>query len=462
MMWLHTLSLLTTILLFAVGQSVGNNHILNNIEQNKDKQSAKCIHKNLLLSKQTKCRILILRQNQSATEEFLLHRMYKNQLVTINIVNQTEIAAKTNIRYMPPIQIVWFINQFTDYYDIEKMAKLFQFATKIHLIYFQNIFTMENELERITRAYFGLFDEQFLSRVRFHVIKNMGIDENHLWRVYKRGRASRRAIDKQSECRFNSKFTKFVQFREKTICAQSPCPLRILARKYEPYTHFNEENWFFNGMEIQLMQTIAKQLGAKATYALDTSRTGATYIGPIDNREIDMIIGGFGNISNEQSAFISIGPYFQDDATWCVAHAKSQPPWINLFIIFQDLRVVALNVITVLLGAFLTFCFTLKRYIGRDMCITESFLIFFQMAVCNPANHRARTTLVRVLTAILLIMIFFHYQAMTSCYINIIAFRIDGFQMKTQTDLINADWNLAGDMDSYKWLSMDYRVRLPY
>lgn len=449
--------LVSTILLFAVGHSFNKNHILKNIDQSKEKLSAKCIYQNIQLANRQKVRVLILRQNQSTAEDFLIKRIYKSQWATIQIADQLQIASTAKVEYMAPIQIVWFINKFTDYDDIEKMFRLFQFATKIHFIFCQKVFTLENELERITRAYFGLIDENYLSRVRFHVVKSVGIDETYLWRVYKRSRESRRAIDKLSECRYSSKTMKLVQFRKKSSC--NPCALRILARKHEPYTHFNDENWFYNGMEIQLMQTIAKRLGMRATYALDTSVVGVAYIGQIDNGQIDLIIGGFGNISNEQSAFVSSRPYFQDGATWCVAHARPLPPWVNLFLVFDDVRIVVLNLVIFFLGAVLTFCFTLKRYIGRDMCFPETCMIFFQICLCSPSKQRVRTTLARAMAAILLFMIFFHYQAMTSCYISIIAFDIEGFQMKTRLELARANLDLTGDLDSYRWLAMDYKVR---
>lgn len=415
------------------------------------KLSNECIRRNLMISKREQQRILFLTENKntSADVQAALLEITSHNGNGVNMVMDsatiTSLDTDTASGYIA-FNYVIVLHESLTFFDAKKLCALARFTGEIHIIHFRQKHLNRSEFEKVSRSYFRLCREAGLNRVRLHVGRKMGDDE-YVWRLMKPNR--QRGIEKLAECHFAKNRTVLLKFKEKTAC--NGCAFRILARKFEPYTFFEDEKGFYKGIEISMVTAIARELNMKATYVLDSNSTGGAFKTPIEDRllnGVDMIIGGFGNISIPPSALVTSYPYWMDDSTWCVTHATYHPPWVNLFIIIADLRIFFLNVFVFLLGAGLTFCFTTKRDVGRDMCFALSSLMYFQIALCFGSKYRSKNSVARFMSVILIFGCFFHYLVFTSYYLNIIVFPIEQYQIKTRNDLITRKFELAGDKDS--------------
>lgn len=130
-----------------------------------------------------------------------------------------------------------------------------------------------------------------------------------------------------------------------------------------PYTYYDSESeQFTKGIEVLLLQTISKVLQLSTVYnVLNESRESRLsskltqgYVDLIDGygnetrnnfvpfqhihilfRTSDVMIGGMDEDSNTRKYLSSSIPYYQDDQTWCVANAKPEELWRNIFNLFS-------------------------------------------------------------------------------------------------------------------------------
>nr|QGW45458.1 ionotropic receptor 87a [Bradysia odoriphaga] len=121
------------------------------------------------------------------------------------------------------------------------------------------------------------------------------------------------------------------------------CSLKISSSVWPPYTYYDSESGeFTKGIEVLLVQTIAKVLHLTTVYnVLNETRENRLsskltpgYVDLMDGTS-DVLIGGMDEDSNTRKYLSSSIPYYQDDQTWCVANAKPEELWRNIFNLFS-------------------------------------------------------------------------------------------------------------------------------
>lgn len=414
--------------------------------------STDCWHQNVKISPQINQQILILYEKikhlHTDSEDSFFASLRRRQFGPYIILDASKLNEFIGIPSSHPLHVIWLVNKYTSlqFYDI------FKIATKIHIVYLRKLALTDSELDKVSNVYFQMFREPTVYRVQFHGLK-FAAEDRFMWRALEVSRDHRQRASKTAKCQYSGEQARIVNIWNPPTC--KTCLLKVLARPLEPFTYLNEDKKFINGIEISLIELIAAQLGMTTDFALGTNSTGDAYEILMDNvhfSDIDVVIGGFAKVSLAPSPLVSTRPYLQDDSTWCVAHARLLRPWVNLFVIFGDLQIVALHSVAFVAGSTVMFFFAQKRYIGRHMSYPQTCVTFVQLTLNGSTKFGARSTLVRIFSGILLLMVMFYYQTMTSCYIGIIAFRIEGTQTKTQRALVDLHYKLAGDVNSYLWI----------
>lgn len=423
--------------------------------------SSDCVYRNVKISSHNHQQIMILRQRREQIvdefEEAFFKLLRQQQLGSQTIIDLSPTNGTIPIFSRRSLHVIWFVDKYTDYIDIGRLYEIFERATAIHIVYLRKATLSVSEFDRTAKMYFKIFREQIIDRIRFHGRRSITANRN-VWRTLKAGRSQR--MTRAAECVFDHRSARVVEIQSPRD--GYPRVMRILARHIPPFALFEEDRLVYGGIEVQLMELVAQRLTMKTIYEIEPDKSAAAYKASINNlffSEIDVIIGGYANVSLTPSLMVSTRPYLPDDATWCVANARFLRPWANLFIIFDDSRVVALNLCAALMGSIVLFGFTRKHHIDRNMSYMQTCIVLVRLFLNASVRYKVKNTLGRILATIMLLCAVLYYHAMTSCYIGMIAFRIQEKQTMTQRQLIESNYKLAGDVSSYQWLMSKRAVR---
>lgn len=415
-----------------------------------DKSSSECLKQNILLDKYENKKILFVRGNGvSFGIKYLLIKSIQRSNLGYNInLSSNKILQMDTIGINGPNYLIIFMDHFNDI-GIHRLSNLKHISHEIHLVYLRKSISNQSVLQGTAHLHFKMFPDAEIGKIVFHIRKKFG-NENFSWQMLKPSRKKHRGIKQLSECHFNRTGARQVRFKKKIT--PDPRTLNILTRENEPYTYFDNRIGFHKGIEIFLMKTIAARLGLRCKFILDTDNTGVG--------NISIIIGGYGNTSLVPSNFVSTQPYAQDDSTWCVARVKPLPVGWNLLRMFEDRRIVILNMLALSFSLLLVYYFSDKKYGGRVFCFHETFLFVIRLAMNMGYVSQAKKTFPRIMASLFMIACLFHYHMFTSCYTGIIVFRVYDRQMQTKQEIILNNYRLAGDIEVYGLIIKENKVYL--
>lgn len=158
---------------------------------------------------------------------------------------------------------------------------------------------------------------------------------------------------------------------------------------------------------------------------------------------MDIFLGGYTYLqSSSNEHLLPVGVYAHDALTWCVRHAQPQPKWANIFHVVRDRTSIPIGIITFFLVALCFYFLACINHLDYDIYTVMLKCLLAIIYAAPDWNMPKTLTRIAIMfglwTGILSYTIFIHF------YIIFINRSIDGYQIGTQSELIDDHFELAG------------------
>lgn len=162
-----------------------------------------------------------------------------------------------------------------------------------------------------------------------------------------------------------------------------------------------------------------------------------------------IVIGGWPLTADMHNAKLQLlTVYSTETYVWCIRHARIQPPWMNIFSLFKDKRIIALLLVVFYAIVLLAYLYAPQEGYFKDIYWVT--LRTLQTLLMQPAaNFEARRTQSRIFFASACLATIAIYNTLMSLYFVVIKLAIPEHQMSSLTELVDFEFRLAGDQ--YAW-----------
>ncbi|KAF5289204.1 hypothetical protein FQR65_LT00090 [Abscondita terminalis] len=184
------------------------------------------------------------------------------------------------------------------------------------------------------------------------------------------------------------------------------CTLRVQPVIWPPYVLPPKKNVFSEGVEIQLLNTMADEANFTIQY-LTTNKTqnwgtianngsASETLLVLQNEKCDTVVGSFAATLERHKHFDYIIYNFPESLTWCVPHARDSYQWVKLFMVLPSSLIIYSYILCIIISIIiwrLSRCnpnesSTYKTLIGT---MQNVFAVYFSMSVkIQPRSLRAR------------------------------------------------------------------------
>lgn len=353
-------------------------------------ESDRFTDRNLLkaISKELKWSLLKIRPTTTIQDKNFKNQTINNYLIQIRGVREI----KSDIQYL-------------QYYSWNPQANFIIFANKI--------FYQDEHI--LIHTFHKLWAQRALnSIVLLPQYENSTIFDIHSWFPYANGNCGTYNQSTHIDVCEDGIFQKGNNlFPEKIPLDLNNCPVKVRTIIWPPYViapkKYNRSQIginFTQGLEIQLLNTIAEAANFKVVYTLSKKIEDWGFILDDGNasgifksilaEEVDIGVSSLAATLNRFMFFDPTIPYTTESLTWCIATAELKPLWLNVYIMF-NLSVWILGYLTfVILALFLwMFCKILNEstaYSNFGNCfINTNAVISGQSLLIRPFKISTRT-----------------------------------------------------------------------
>lgn len=202
-------------------------------------------------------------------------------------------------------------------------------------------------------------------------------------------------------------------FPEKIPRNLNKCPVRVRTIVWPPYVvqpkDFNRSTIginFTQGLEIQMMNTVAKALNFTPVYTVSQksedwgsiSENGTAFgiFKTLLNDEHDLAISCLASTPNRFLHFDPSVPYTTESLTWCIPSALLKPKWLSVFNIYEELTWIDIYV-TFFIICIVSVVMAKKSdettsYNDTGNCLINMYAVFMGLSLQNkPRNIPLRT-----------------------------------------------------------------------
>lgn len=272
-------------------------------------------------------------------------------------------------------------------------------------------------------------------------------------------------------CR-NGKFRKNMLWYPKKIPKQlNGCPVRVRVVEWPPYVmqptyHISgTELYEFNeGIEIELMKTIAAKINLTVIYSMsdnpndwgniDSNGTVTGSLLELKERKCDIIMTAMSLQQEWTELFDHTRSYVQESLTWCVPHAKSVPPFQKLS---ETMRWETWCFVIVSYFTVSVVVCGLSRNEKREYALYKSLigtlLYAFSVVLAMAVNTQPRTTRVRLFAFLWILTALVLDIEYTTYMISILTGRSYEKQMKTLDDILKSNLKAYVLYSSMKYMN---------
>lgn len=193
-------------------------------------------------------------------------------------------------------------------------------------------------------------------------------------------------------------------FRNKIPRNLNRCPVRVRAIVWPPYIlaprNFNSSKTrtginFTRGIEINLLNTIAKAVNFKTVYSVSSKIEDWGYIlengsalGIFESLMTDEVDIGIGSLAATINRFLHLTPslpYTTESLSWCVPSAVLEPKWRSIFNMFKIWTWVNIYVTFIILSSLATYIAQLTQeyviYKEKGNCFMIMLAVFLGLSV---------------------------------------------------------------------------------
>lgn len=226
------------------------------------------------------------------------------------------------------------------------------------------------------------------------------------------------------------------------------CHLLIKVNQHIPYVFFDVNHGSYAGIEIHLVETIAKALNLNVTYSSLENK---------DLHAVDIYLGGLPSSPTMNPSFAAIKPYLRNDLTWCVSASKPIPRWMTLFKICTDALLICVGLISFFTVVTLVYFLSIVENLRLDAY--QATLIVTEFLLNRPTTFKPQKLIVRFLftvasfTSMILII---HFLSFYTAFSTIMLFEP---LIRTTSELARAEIQLAGEESSLFWIQAKKMVR---
>lgn len=235
------------------------------------------------------------------------------------------------------------------------------------------------------------------------------------------------------------------------IVLESVQSIQVSARHFEPFMYRNKYGEFDNGIEYQLIKTIADKEHLKLSFSTN-----------FDDKLSDIVVGGlFPNVSS-LNGFTFATSYFQEELIMCVQKAKNFPMAVNIFLATTPLLWFILVFClggAVSLISYMMIPFDLKNprrnFIDFNYVV---FLIMIPMVIGSNLRHYPKMILCRLFYGYTILTTFFLWQILFCYGGRFMVMPVQRHQISTVTEIAENDFRLMGSNEVLNMISFDERV----
>lgn len=155
-------------------------------------------------------------------------------------------------------------------------------------------------------------------------------------------------------------------------------------------------------------------------------------------------------ISNE-SKFINLLPYVEDDITWCVSRAKPRPFWISFFYFAKGAAFWIIGIIMFILAMICVFFLTTFESKPLDMWTVG--ILALGSLICFVTWAKPKKSLLRLLYGIVLIASYLCVTTFNAFFLNVLSYRTNMPQIRTSAEIYNHGFHLMADKCTLRQIS---------
>lgn len=177
-------------------------------------------------------------------------------------------------------------------------------------------------------------------------------------------------------------------------------------------------------------------------------------------RNYDVAVGGIPVYHSNHSRSIHSVPYGTDQLTWCVSHAKPMPQWKNIsrFVKYGQRHLAILWIVVYYLISGGVFFVSGSEKMNWDFWLStnKAFQVVLQTGMVLRYNLKW-STIIFVATGLL--GAFVHAVTVLCFYISVVQVQFDEHQIATRSELIDRNFQLAGDIGVLSMINDGEMVR---
>lgn len=215
-------------------------------------------------------------------------------------------------------------------------------------------------------------------------------------------------------CKYGQFLNNTLLFPNKISNDMQECPVRVRAVIWPPFIIKPRKVYdvrnvnFTKGIEIMLMNTIAKVANFSVIYSLSEkeqdwgnifrNRTATGMMKTLLNEEVDVGLGALATLLYRHFHFDSSVTYYQESITWCVPHALPEPRWRCLLIIFHPLTWLTLCasyiLVTLTMAVLNATHKRRERQNGVIETLQNNYSVILGIAITLPKEAKARMVII--------------------------------------------------------------------